>query len=77
MSPTAEKLREELLALPTEERRALIASVSDPGEYGDFNLHPDWDAELDRRSEALASGEDQGVTWDEARRRLDAIVNRR
>ena len=45
MSPTLEKLREDLLSLPSEQRQSLIASVTEgPDYHGGFSvtLHPAW-----------------------------------
>jgi putative addiction module component (TIGR02574 family) len=78
MSPILEKLREEALALPQEERLELADSlyVSLDADGADFQLHPSWDAEIERRVEELRSGKVQGIPAEDVFREIDALVDR-
>jgi putative addiction module component (TIGR02574 family) len=74
MSPTLERLREDILALPTEERDTLIASVyGDAGEVA-FTLHPAWKAELQFRSQEIEAGRMGSVSWEDYEKELDEPV---
>jgi putative addiction module component (TIGR02574 family) len=70
MSPIAERLREELLALPNEERDALIASVTED-RGAPYTLHPAWDAELRHRSAEYRAGRMEAITLDQFEKELD------
>jgi putative addiction module component (TIGR02574 family) len=74
MSATIEKLREEIHALPKEDREALLALVIEDVEEPPLDFYPDWDAELDRRSAELRSGKVEGIPWEEVKRQIDSIV---
>ena len=78
MSPILEKLREEALALPQEERLELADSlyVSLDVDADDFQLHPSWDAEIERRVEELRSAKVQGIPAEDVFREIDALVDR-
>jgi putative addiction module component (TIGR02574 family) len=75
MSPTIERLREELLALPTEERESLIASISQNADKAPFTLHPAWPAELRFRSEEYRAGRMEGIPWEQYEKELDEPVD--
>ena len=71
MSPTAEKLLQQVLTLDEKDRAlvagALIESLHEPGGPG---VEEAWDAEIRRRVEELDSGAVQGIPWKEVRERL-------
>jgi len=55
VTPAAQKILAEALALPAEEREALVDALSnslDPVE-----LSPEWKAEIDRRLERIERGD--------------------
>ena len=76
MSPTAERLRQEILALPTEERFALIEAIIEPRETVPLGLHPSWEAELDRRMQSFRDGTAKLYSEEEVNRELEEILNR-
>jgi putative addiction module component (TIGR02574 family) len=60
MSETAEKLKSELAALPTEDRAELayyLLRSLDPELDADDNVEAAWDAELARRGAEINSGQ--------------------
>jgi putative addiction module component (TIGR02574 family) len=71
MSPTAEKLLQQVLTLDEKDRAsvagALIESLHEPGDPG---VDEAWDLEIRRRVEELESGAVQGIPWEEIRERL-------
>ncbi len=68
----ARKILDEALALPAEERAALVDALSASLEPAE--LSPEWHAELRRRIEAIESGEATLVSWDDVRARLQAKI---
>ena len=76
MSPTIERLREEILALPAEERYDLIDSVLENREVVALGLHPAWGPEIERRFQDFQNGTTQGVPWEDVEKELDELVGR-
>jgi len=70
MSSVAKKILEQALALPTEERAALIDALGDSLEPSDGDLTPEWKTEIARRIEAVERGESQLIPWDELEERV-------
>ena len=78
MSKAAEKLLNEALTLPTDERAELaaelIASLDGPR---DADLESAWAAEIERRAAKVLSGESKGIPWADVRRRIEReLANR-
>jgi putative addiction module component (TIGR02574 family) len=76
MPLTLEQLRDEVLALPVEQREWLFTSTSTGLETAPLGLHPDWAIEIDRRVKDFESGKTTGISWEEAERELEAMVER-
>ncbi len=76
-SPTLEKLREKILALPIDQREILIASVSVNREVVPLGLHPDWEAELDRRMQDFCDGKAELISEEDMEKELEEMVDRR
>jgi hypothetical protein len=74
MPSTLEKLREDLLSLPSEQRQSLIASVTEGPDGVPVALHPAWPAELRFRSEEYRAGRMEGIPWEEYEKELDEPV---
>jgi putative addiction module component (TIGR02574 family) len=74
----ADKLRDEALALSTEQRaelaRALLESLH---EEADPDAEAAWISELDRRAQAVADGTARLVDWNDARERITAKLKAR
>lgn len=68
----ARKILDDALALPAEERAALVDALSASLEPVD--LSPEWKDEIRRRIEAIERGEARLVPWDEVRARLRAKI---
>lgn len=66
----ARKLLDEALALPAEERAALVDALSESLEP--IDLSPEWHAEIQRRIDAIERGDTKLVPWDDVRARLRA-----
>jgi len=76
MSLTLDQLREEVLALPADDREQLISSLLQNTQIASHGLHPAWDAEIDRRIQDFHDGKTQGIPWEEVDKDLDQLVNR-
>jgi hypothetical protein len=74
MSPTIEKLREDILALPSDQRQSLIASVQENADTAAFELHPGWKAELRFRSEEYRAGRVEVTSLEDYEKELDRAV---
>lgn len=68
----ARKLLDEALALPPDERAALVDALSESLEP--IEVSPEWADEIRRRIEAIERGEAKLVPWDEVRARLRAKI---
>lgn len=78
MSKVAEKLLNEALTLPTDERAELaaelIASLDGPA---DPDVESAWAAEIERRAAKVLSGESNGSPWEEVRSRIEREISGR
>ena len=74
-SPALSKLREEILALPPEQRELLIASVSSSAD-GPLGLSPAWKAEIERRMQRFHEGKSELISEEDLDRELEEIANR-
>ena len=76
MTAEAKKILEDALALPEEERVALIDALADSvmGEVDD--LSPEWKAEITRRIEAVERGESRLIPGDEVEARIRETLGR-
>lgn len=76
VTAAAKKILEDALALPEQERAALIDALADSlvGEGDD--LSPEWKAEIDRRIEAVERGESQLIPSDEVEARIRETLGR-
>ncbi len=73
---TLDQIREGALALPTDQRHELADALSVSFDLpGDFLLSPEWDSELDRRSEDIWSGKVKSTPHEEVMRHLDDLVD--
>lgn len=70
MSETAQKLLEQIRALPAEEREWLVGELQDDDDGFDPMTDPEFRAELDRRMAAVADGTAVLLDADEAFERL-------
>jgi putative addiction module component (TIGR02574 family) len=77
MSEAAAKLLEQVLALPEEERAFIVDRLTET--LGDDEAEPDpaFEAELNRRLDAVANGTAELVPWDQARCEMRAELARR
>ena len=69
MSPEANDLVQQALALP-EDARAELASLLIESLGEELELDDDYEREIGRRIAASESGEAQRIPWEEARRRI-------
>ncbi len=73
MPLTFDQIREEVLALPDEERQRLILSLPETTDLAPLGLHPAWMEELHRRSEEFQSGHMEGIPWEIVEKELDSL----
>ncbi|MEX0716631.1 MAG: addiction module protein [Planctomycetaceae bacterium] len=78
MSPRSERILQEVLALPAEERRELIDAllVADP-PGDDLPFDPAWLSEISRRSAELDAGTVEATPWPIVRERVRRRVEGR
>ena len=78
MSGKGQRLLEEALALPPNERADLAANLLDSLDEGeDEGVEEAWAQEIGRRVEEVESGRVKPIPWSEARERLLRLRNAR
>jgi putative addiction module component (TIGR02574 family) len=76
MSPSFRAVADEALKLSPEDREALVETLIVSLERPD-TLHPEWEAEIARRLEAVQAGRARLIPADEALAQLAAHVHAR
>jgi putative addiction module component (TIGR02574 family) len=76
MSSQAKKLYDELLALPEDERMALMQALSDSFEPTAVRLPAEWETEIGNRITQIESGEVQPVEWTDVEAKIRATLGR-
>lgn len=78
MSPRAQELFREAMALPVKERAdlaaELLASLDEAAAEDPAEVEAAWAEEIERRARRVISGESVGIPWDEVRRRAEAAL---
>ena len=81
MSPSAQELLREAMALPVKERAdlaaELLASLDDASAEDPAAVEAAWAAEIERRARRVMTGETAGISWEDVRRRAEAELRRR
>lgn len=81
MSPRAQELLREALALPVKERAdvaaQLLASLDDAAPADPAEVEAAWAEEIERRARRVMAGETAGIPWEDVRRRAEAELRRR
>ena len=81
MSPRAQELLREAMALPVKERAdlaaELLASLDDARAEDPAEVEAAWAAEIERRARRVMTGETAGIPWEDVRRRAEAELRRR
>ena len=81
MSPRAQELLREAMALSVKERAdlaaELLASLDDGAAEDPAEVEAAWAAEIERRARRVIAGETAGVPWDDVRRRAESDLRRR
>ena len=77
MSETAQKLLEQIRALPDDEREWLVGELQDDDDGFDPMTDPEFRSELDRRMAAVADGTAVLIDADEALERVRLAVEAR
>ena len=82
MSETAQKLLEQIRALPDAEREWIAAELWDEQdvtaeEIDELHADPEFQAMLAERLEQVEKHPELLLTWDEAQQRIDAELTRR
>lgn len=76
MGSEARKILEQALALPAEERAALLEALGESLEPGDDTLSPEWKAEIESRIAAVERGESKLIPGDEVEARILQTLSR-
>ena len=81
MSPRAQELLREAMALPVKERAdlaaELLASLDDAAAEDPAEVEAAWAAEIERRARRVMTGETAGIPWEDVRRRAEAELRRK
>ena len=78
MTQEVSELLKKALELPAEARAALANSLLESlDESVDASAEEEWNKEIARRIEELASGKVKPITWGKARREISAILHGR
>ena len=81
MSPSAQELLREAMALPVKERAdlaaELLASLDDARADDPAEVEAAWAAEIERRARRVMTGETAGISWEDVRRGAEAELRRR
>ena len=76
MTSTAKKILDEALALPEDERAALVDALNESLEAPEEDLSPEWKAEIAHRIEAVERGEPRLIPGDEVEARIRETLSR-
>ena len=80
MSPRAQELLRDAMALPVKERAdiaaELLASLDDAAAEDPAEVEAAWAAEIERRARRVMTGETAGIPWEDVRRRAEAELRR-
>jgi putative addiction module component (TIGR02574 family) len=78
MGSEARKILEDAMALPPEERAALVEELlASLDSERDPNVDEAWAAEITKRAERVLAGESRGVPWETAKREVRAVLSRK
>lgn len=75
MTSTARKVLEDALALPSEDRTALIEALSDSLDGAPVSLSAPWTKEIASRIADLESGAVEPVEWSVVQARIAKILD--
>jgi putative addiction module component (TIGR02574 family) len=80
MTQRAQDLLREALALPLDERAdvaaQLLASLDDEDVATD-DIEAAWAVEIEKRARRVVSGQSEGISWEDVRRRAEAELRKR
>jgi len=76
MGSEAQKILEQALALPEDQREELVSALSDSLSPEPATLGPEWSAEVKSRIEEIRSGEVEPVSWAEVKADLNKALGR-
>jgi putative addiction module component (TIGR02574 family) len=81
MSPRAQELLREALALPVKERAdvaaQLLASLDDAAAVDPAEVEAAWAEEIERRARRVWRVRPSGIPWEDVRQRAEAELRRR
>ena len=73
MSSAGQKILEDVLSLPEDERAEIAARLIESLDHGaEANVDEAWAAEIERRCAALDAGEAVASDWADVRRRIES-----
>jgi putative addiction module component (TIGR02574 family) len=74
VTTSAQKILDEALNLPKEEREGLIEALAESLDLSPTELSPEWQREVSGRIAQIERGDVQTVPWSEVRARADATL---
>lgn len=72
MTTRAQKILDEALSLPKDERHGLIEALAESLDLSAAELSPEWQSEIKSRIAQIESGDIELVSWSEIRADVDA-----
>lgn len=76
MTEAANKILQEALRLPTNERMDLMAALSDSLDAPEAELSPEWKAEVENRIAQVERGEVELVPWEQVEATIRKTLDR-
>ena len=74
MTASTQKILDEALNLPKEERAGLIEALAESLDLPPGELSPEWQREISDRIAQIERGDVKTVPWSEVRARVDASL---
>ena len=77
VTSATKKILDDALALPENEREALVEALSDSLDPEAVELSPEWTSEIRSRIAQIESGEAKTIPWDEVDARIKTSLTQK
>ena len=75
MAPKAQRILEDALTLPEEDRKTLVEALSDSLTVQPVELPPGWNKEIANRISQLETGEVEPISGSDVDTRIQALID--
>jgi len=75
MAPKAQRILEDALTLPEEDRKSLVEALSDSLALQPVELPPEWNKEIVDRISQIEGGEVEIISGSDAEARIQAVLD--